>query len=118
MPSASVRGGTTVPCVTTAPAPTIASSPITAPSRTMAPMPTSAPSSTVAPCSTARWPTVTPAANRHGWAASVWMTTRSCTLLRGPTVIGATSARRTQPNQTLASASTMTWPTRVAVGAT
>ena len=48
----------------------------------------------------------------------VWITELSCTLAPAPMTIGPKSARSTTPYQTEASASTVTSPMSVAVGAT
>ena len=106
-----------MPGGTSAPAPTNAPAPMRAPSNTVARMAISAPSSTVQPCTTAPWPMVTLAPTTHGKLADTWRIAPSCTLVRSPTVTGATSPRMTAPNQTLTCSPSVTAPRTVAVSA-
>ena len=90
---------------------------MTAPSSTVAPLPISASAPIVQPCTTHRCPTVAPSPTSVTGSGPPCRTDPSCTLAPRRTTIGPKSARSTAPYQIEASASTVTSPTRVAVGA-
>src|ERR1700691_4163807 len=116
-PAASMPSGMTILGGTVQPAATRARRPTIAPSSTVAPLPTRASAPMTAPCTTHRWPMVAPAPISVTGSLPPCSTDPSWTLAPRRTMIGAKSARSTAPYQTEASSSTITSPTRVAVGA-
>ena len=90
---------------------------MTAPSSTVAPLPMSASAPITQPCTTHRCPTVAPSPTSVTGSGPPCRTDPSWMLAPRRTMIGPKSARSTAPYQTEASSSTVTSPTRVAVGA-
>src|SRR4051812_46163784 len=116
-PNATVSGGTVPPGVTVEPAATIARGPTTAPSSTVALLPISASAPIVQWWIMHRWPTVAPGPTSQT-PSPTWITELSCTFAPARITTAPKSARMTTPYQIEASASTVTSPTSVAVGAT
>src|SRR6267142_2392535 len=108
-PAARWPGGICCPSCRTAPAASIEPAPSRLRWSIVAPIPTSAPCSTMQPSSRAEWPMVTLLSIRVGRLVAQWMTTLSWTFEPSPTLIWASSARRTAPNHTLAPAPTSTF---------
>src|ERR1700754_5049540 len=115
-PNATVSAGTVAPGVTVAPAATMARGPITAPSSTVALLPIRASAPIVQWWIMHRWPTVAPGPTSQT-PSPTWITELSCTFAPARMTMAPKSARTTTPYQTEASASTVTSPTSVAVGA-
>lgn len=103
-----------LPSRTKAPAPITHSSMIFAPFMMMLPMPTRLPHQFMQPCRNAMCPIVQSSPIVSGKPGPVCETDPSCTFERAPTVISSLSPRRTGPNQTLASSSSLTLPKRMA----
>src|SRR6185503_1359951 len=117
-PSHSVRGGTTVRGVTSAPAPTNADSPMSAPSRTVARIPIKAPRRTVAPWTIAPCPSVTSSSRTVGYFSCVtWIAQLSWMFERSPTRMKWQSPRTTELYQTDTSSPRTTSPITAAVSA-
>src|SRR5256712_1957728 len=103
---------------TTAPLATTDPEPITAPLLIVEFMPTRQSSPIEQPWTTAAWPTVTRRPITAGKPRSTCTTALSWTFESRPTTIESKSPRSTAPCQMLAPSSTVTSPTRTALGAT